>query len=222
MIKRILQFIVAIAIPILAFSFANARYLHVGWEFALHEVKSHWLQAVILLAVFIVLGLVIWLLRYRVSYVFVFFHALRRLTDYKAYLTSVVVIIVLAAALPYLTVRYKIFSEVYHQQTALAAVESGDMRTAYLSCQRYLSLYPQRRMDGGFPDPVCVPLLEFNDAMAQLGDYIREQQPITDKIGKVWVPAAPEARKQSLWILDAWSGRADNKGISPIPDGTGG
>lgn len=77
------------------------------------------------------------------------------------------------------TVRYRVFSQTWFQNRAIAQVGSRKMADATRTCSRYLELYPQRRPGRMLADPICVDILGDFQKVRRLAEYIR-QSPVPD------------------------------------------
>jgi len=125
---------------------------------------------------------------------------------------GVIVVILLGCSLlslwKLMGIEYRIFSEVWYQERALQKLRSDDVLGARLICERYVQLFPQRKSDGGMPDPVCVPLHKFTASMASLKEYIDGQHPTASVIDGMGVGVGWVTRRKALVTLEHLAGGA--------------
>jgi hypothetical protein len=116
-------------------------------------------------------------------------------------------------------VEYRIFSEVWYQERALKKLDGDDILGARLICERYVQLFPQRRSDGGMPDPVCVPLYKFTTSMATLKKYIERQHVDSTTIDGLPVGVGWATRRKALVTLEHLAGGATGDREGPTSSG---
>jgi len=133
------------------------------------------------------------------------------------------VLAIILPLVPYAYVRYRNFSEVYHQEQALALISAGNVSSARAVCQNYLRLYPQRRADGALEDPVCVPLLTFAEQVSTLRDYLVSLEPRPRAINGFDIPLDWNALRFANHLTGAivgrnalWNQDASGSNVEPL------
>lgn len=206
-VVRFLGFVVAVVIPILGYLAKSWRPMEVGAAFLLHELSG--VRSIVLLLMML-MPLAGWgaflLLRRRNRSSLLAINILHTLGRARLLLLVGAAVSLLATGI-HLRMRYRLFSETSYQERVLAAVDAGEIPRARTLCLRYLQLFPQRRADGGFPDPVCAPVLRFSSSMAALHAYVEGQSPTGLNIDQMSIAVEPLAKEQALEILGEWGGR---------------
>ncbi len=118
--------------------------------------------------------------------------------------------IVLLIALPYLHARYRIFSEVAFQENAMRALERSNFFEAQRICRKYQYLFPQRKAGGSFPDPLCVPIVEYYQMIEKTRDYLSSLPSERGNFEAKEVPIDWNAKRFSLTLLN---GLLDERGF---------
>lgn len=206
-VVRFLGFIVAVVIPILGYLAKSWRPIEVAAAFLLHELSSLDSIGLLLLMLLPMLGWGIFLLlregnRSSLQAI----NILHTLSRARLLLVAVALVSLLATGV-HLRIRYRHFSETSFQDRALAAVDAGEIREARALCVRYLRLFPQRRADGTFPDPICNPIVDFSKRMEVLYAYVEGQSPTDLNIDQMSIAVEPLAKERAIEILREWAGR---------------
>jgi len=207
--KRILQFIVAIMIPLVAFCLANRRHLEIAWDFSVYEIRVH-LSFLLYSTLFLcVLFIILFISMRRNNEIVLILLIIKSRVVENPWLPWALAAFLIGSFLPYMHMRYRIYSESAYQRSAVKRLESGDLRGARLLCERYLDLYPQRRADGRLPDPVCVPLLDLFGKMSRIDSYLRDLESEASVLDGLPVPIDWNAKRYGRFLSDRWSGRCD-------------
>lgn len=173
----------------LVFALANRRVVTVGYRFAAWELTEQWpLYTVIAGLTFLlpITYLLLRMLRVRILSPRLLFARYRRwsVTAFALFVGTVFLL-----SIPYVRQRYAYFSEASFQIKALRNVERRKFQQARAICMDYLTLYPQRRVRGPWPDPVCAPILSFTDDMGVIAAYLQNRPAPTPQMRDgIWLP----------------------------------
>lgn len=104
--------------------------------------------------------------------------------------------------------RYRVYSEVEHQNAVMSALKNGRVVAARTQCEAYFAKYPQRREESTIPDPVCTQVLSLSRDLGTLRHYIANQPPRREvvKIRGIGVPFGWGTRSQAIEVLKQLSG----------------
>lgn len=173
----------------LVFVLANRRVVAVGYRFAVWEFTEQWPLFVAIAGLTLVLPityLVLWALRVPVLSPRLLFarHSRSSVAASATFLGTLLIL-----SVPYVRQRYAYFSEASFQIRALKSAEGKSFQQARAICTDYLTLFPQRRVNGPWPDPVCAPILTFTDDMGVITAYLQNRPaPIPQTRDGVWLP----------------------------------
>ena len=202
--KKIINYSSAIIIPIIALYLSSTRAFHVLWRFIEYELNANKL--------FLVGGFVfvIWLLSRSFPALSSFCNKIKveakEVYKQNTKLVIVSIIIITLCWFPYISVKYKIYSQTSFQLAAIDKLAAGEYRGAKSSCRTYLRLYPQRRADGVFPDRYCLKLIERLDSYRAIYSYLQAYPIKNGVVDGLEIPIDWNAKKYATVLSDKISG----------------
>jgi hypothetical protein len=173
----------------LVFVLANRRLVTVGYRFAVWEFTEQGPLFVAIGGFTLLLPityLLLWVLRIPILSPRLLFarHMRWSVAALATFLGTLLIL-----SIPYLRQRYAYVSEASFQIRALKNAERRKFQEARAICTDYVALFPQRRVNGPWPDPVCAPILTFTDDMGVITAYLQNRPaPAPQMRDGVWLP----------------------------------
>lgn len=198
-------FVVTVA-AVAGFLFTHRRRLDILYEFGIHELPAY-VPLVAALVVLAVAGVALWRSPTVGPHLRIAAAAAPR---WSAPAAVLLIVVSVAAVMIVERWRYKVYSEVEHQQAVMQALETGNVIAARTQCESYFARYPQRRERAAIPDPVCTQLLALSRDLGALRNYVSNQPPRREvvRIQGIGVPFGWGTRGRAIPLLDQLSGGA--------------
>lgn len=209
-VKNIGKIFVGIAIPIVVLFIANHRFFIIFKNFLLFQFEKTSIFLICIIC--IILTLFLFYLKIRNNILILI---IKEVFSYNSrpssWAITCIVYIMVISLVPYYFIQYRIYSETNFQILTIGMLEKGDTRNARLLCERYLSLYPQRRSGGSIPDPICVPLLLTFKKFEIIDDYLKSVSISSISKRELNTFIDWNAKKYGRVLTDRLSGRSELK-----------
>lgn len=205
---KLITFLAAVIVPLVIFILGYRRILRIALLF-LEEEAAHHARILLVLAIIAITALILRTIALRRGIIILPIQQVIRDSDATTRTLLVLLLTALAVlTFEYESLRYRMFSEVQYQRRALAALQRNDFATARRTCTEYLQLYPQRRDEARLADQVCVPILDFTTAAAQLAANIESTPPRAARRDQMALRVDWTLRRDALGLLHTLAGGA--------------